>query len=130
MNPPISKAKFRRRCGTVGGLAALACGLVLLAAALFLAGCGRSAGLLAAGGSTPAAAGGAGGSPSTRGGAGQAGASTQGEVILPASVKVDYDHTAFFQKYLAPGRQCDYLIFVTSQVGGQKVSVYGFLKPK
>jgi len=61
---------------------------------------------------------------------GQAGASTQGEVILPASVKVDYDHTAFFQKYLAPGRQCDYLIFVTSQVGGQKVSVYGFLKPK
>lgn len=59
---------------------------------------------------------------------GQAGASTQGEVILPAAVKVDYDHVGYFQKYLAPGRQCEYLIFVTSQFGAQKVSVYGFLK--
>jgi len=61
---------------------------------------------------------------------GQAGASTQGEVLLPASVKVDYDNMGYFQKYVAPGRQCEYLIFVTSQFGGQKVSVYGFLKPK
>jgi DNA-binding beta-propeller fold protein YncE len=60
----------------------------------------------------------------------QAGASTQGEVILPASVKVDYDNIGYFQKFLAPGRECDYLIFVTSQFGGQKVSVYGFLKQK
>ncbi len=61
---------------------------------------------------------------------GQAGASTQGAVTLPASVKVDYDHMSYFQKYVAPGRQCDYLIFVTSQFGGNKVSVYGFLKQK
>ena len=59
---------------------------------------------------------------------GQAGASTQGEVVLPAAVKVDYDHIPYFQKYVAPGKQCEYLIFVTSQFGGQKVSVYGFLK--
>jgi len=59
---------------------------------------------------------------------GQAGASTQGEVVLPAAVKVDYDHVGYFQKYVAPGRQCEYLIFVTSQFGAQKVSVYGFLK--
>ena len=58
----------------------------------------------------------------------QAGASTAGEVILPAAVKIDYDNIAYFQKYVAPGRQLDYLIFVTSQFGGQKVSVYGFLK--
>jgi DNA-binding beta-propeller fold protein YncE len=58
----------------------------------------------------------------------QAGASTAGEVILPASVKVDYDNVKYFQKYIAPGYQCEYLILVTSQFGGQKVSVYGFLK--
>jgi DNA-binding beta-propeller fold protein YncE len=59
---------------------------------------------------------------------GQAGASTRGEVVLPAAVKVDYDNVSYFEKYVAPGYQCDYLIFVTSQFGGQKVSVYGFLK--
>ena len=61
---------------------------------------------------------------------GEAGASVQGQVILPAAVKVDYDNVGYFQKYVAPGRQCEYLIFVTSQFGGQKVSVYGFLKQK
>jgi DNA-binding beta-propeller fold protein YncE len=61
---------------------------------------------------------------------GQAGASMQGEILLPASVKVDYDHISYFQKFVAPGRECEYLIFVTSQFGGQKVSVYGFLKQK
>lgn len=60
----------------------------------------------------------------------QAGASTQGEVILPAAVKVDYNNIPYFQKYVAPGHQLDYLIFVTSQFGAQKVSVYGFLKQK
>jgi DNA-binding beta-propeller fold protein YncE len=60
----------------------------------------------------------------------QAGASTQGEVILPAAVEIDYEHVGYFQKYVAPGRECEYLIFVTSQFGEQKVSVYGFLKHK
>lgn len=59
---------------------------------------------------------------------GLAGATTQGEVVLPAAVEVDYDNIGLFQKFVAPGYQCDYLIFVTSQFGGQKVSVYGFLK--
>jgi DNA-binding beta-propeller fold protein YncE len=58
----------------------------------------------------------------------QAGASTQGDVVLPAVVKVDYDNLSYFQKYVAPGHKLDYLILVTSQFGGQKVSVYGFLK--
>jgi DNA-binding beta-propeller fold protein YncE len=61
---------------------------------------------------------------------GESGASIQGQVILPAAVKVDYDSIGYFKKYVAPGRQCEYLIFVTSQFGGQKVSVYGFLKQK
>ena len=59
---------------------------------------------------------------------GQPGASTRGQLTLPASIKVDYDHVGYFQKYLAPGYQCEYLIFVTSQFGPNKVSVYGFLK--
>jgi sugar lactone lactonase YvrE len=58
----------------------------------------------------------------------QAGDSSQGQVILPAVVKVDYDNIKYFEKYAAPGRHLDYLIFVTSQFGAQKVSVYGFLK--
>ncbi len=59
---------------------------------------------------------------------GQPGASTRGQLVLPASIKVDYDHVGYFQKYLAPGYQCEYLILVTSQFGPDKVSVYGFLK--
>ena len=59
---------------------------------------------------------------------GYPGASGRGELILPAAVKVDYDHAGFFQKYVAPGYHCEYLILVTSQFGGQKVGVYGFLK--
>ncbi len=59
---------------------------------------------------------------------GQPGASTRGQLTLPASIKVDYDHVGYFQKYLAPGYQCEYLILVTSQFGPNKVSVYGFLK--
>jgi sugar lactone lactonase YvrE len=59
---------------------------------------------------------------------GAAGTSTRGELVLPAAVAVDYDSVPYFQKFVAPGRQCEYLIYVTSQFGGQKVSVYGFLK--
>ena len=59
---------------------------------------------------------------------GQPGASTRGQLVLPASVKVDYNHLGYFQKYIAPGYQCEYLILVTSQFGPNKVSVYGFLK--
>ena len=57
---------------------------------------------------------------------GQAGSSTEGELYLPAAVKVDYDHVSLFQKRAAPGFKIEYLIFVTSQFGAHKVSVYGF----
>jgi DNA-binding beta-propeller fold protein YncE len=59
---------------------------------------------------------------------GQPGASTRGELSLPAVVKVDYDNVGLFQKYVAPGHQCEYLILATSQFGSQKVNVYGLLK--
>ncbi len=65
---------------------------------------------------------------------GQPGASTQGELALPAGVEIDYENTGYFQKYVAPGFECEYVILVTSQpppsVGPAKVSVYGFLKKK
>ncbi|MGB7745794.1 MAG: hypothetical protein WBN75_00705 [Verrucomicrobiia bacterium] len=59
---------------------------------------------------------------------GQPNASTRGELSLPAAVKVDYDNVGLFQKYVAPGHQCEYLILVISQFGTQKVNIYGFLK--
>jgi len=57
---------------------------------------------------------------------GQAGSSTEGELYLPAAVKVDYDHVGLFQKLAAPGFKLEYLVLVTSQFGDRKVSVYGF----
>jgi sugar lactone lactonase YvrE len=57
---------------------------------------------------------------------GQAGSSTEGELYLPAAVKVDYEDVGLFQKKAAPGFKIEYLILVTSQFGGHKVSVYGF----
>ena len=59
---------------------------------------------------------------------GQPGASREGELYLPAAVKVDYDNVKLFQKYAAPGFNLEYLILVTSQFGINKVSVYGFLR--
>ena len=61
---------------------------------------------------------------------GQPGASTYGELILPAAVKIDYDSARYFQNLVAPGYQCEYLILVTSQFGSRMVNVYGFVKKK
>jgi DNA-binding beta-propeller fold protein YncE len=57
---------------------------------------------------------------------GQAGSSTEGELNLPAAVKVDYDNVGLFQKWAAPGFRIEYLILVTSQFGDRKINVYGF----
>jgi DNA-binding beta-propeller fold protein YncE len=65
---------------------------------------------------------------------GQPGASMQGELALPAGVEIDYENVSYFQKFVAPGFECEYLILVTSQpppsLGAAKVSVYGFVKKK
>ena len=37
-------------------------------------------------------------------------------------------HTPLFQDMVAPGYTLDYVIFVSSQFGPRKVSVYGFLR--
>ncbi len=57
---------------------------------------------------------------------GQAGSTTEGELYLPAAVKVDYDSVGLFQKRAAPGFKIEYLVLVTSQFGDRKINVYGF----
>jgi sugar lactone lactonase YvrE len=61
---------------------------------------------------------------------GQPGASTRGELYLPAAVKINYDSVSLFQNDVAPGYKLDHLILVTSQFGDPKVNVYGFLSKK
>ncbi len=55
---------------------------------------------------------------------------TAGSLYLPAGLHVDYDNIDYFRQYAAPGYDLDHLIFITSQAGERKVSVYGFLKKK
>ena len=44
---------------------------------------------------------------------------------LPAAVCLDCDHVARFQKYAAPGFVLEELIFISNQLGAQKISVFG-----
>ena len=53
-----------------------------------------------------------------------------GGTDLPAGIAVDYDHLKYFQKYASPDFKVEYLIFITNQYGGHKVSVYGFGRKK
>jgi hypothetical protein len=50
-----------------------------------------------------------------------------GRMQLPADILIDYDHVDFFRRYLAPGRNLEFLVFVSNQFGDRKVHVYGFL---
>lgn len=45
---------------------------------------------------------------------------------LPATVRVDYDHIEQFREYIAPNFEVQYLVFVTSQYGPRKISVFGY----
>ena len=49
-----------------------------------------------------------------------------GSTSLPAGVTVDYDNVKVFEKFAAPEFVVEYLVLVTNQTGGEKVSVYGF----
>ncbi|MDH3274987.1 MAG: SMP-30/gluconolactonase/LRE family protein [Gammaproteobacteria bacterium] len=50
----------------------------------------------------------------------------RGAINLPTAVRIDYDNLEYFQKYAAPGFELDYVIFVASQFGANKVAVFGF----
>lgn len=50
----------------------------------------------------------------------------RGEMALPAKVAVSYDGIEHFARDAAPGFTIEYLVFVTNQLGPNKVNVYGF----
>jgi len=52
----------------------------------------------------------------------------KGDMYLPADVAIDYLNTEYFKPYVNPQFDLEYLIFVTSQYGPDKVNVYGFIK--
>lgn len=49
-----------------------------------------------------------------------------GSTSLPAGVAVDYDNVKYFQRFVAPGFNLEYLVLVANQTGIHKVSVFGF----
>ena len=50
----------------------------------------------------------------------------EGDLILPAQIAIDYDGLELFEKYISPDFDAQYLLFVTSQIGNNKVSVFAF----
>ena len=53
-----------------------------------------------------------------------------GTFLLPAKVVIDYDNVRYFERLADPQFQVEYLIFVTSQLGDQSVSVLAAGKEK
>jgi len=49
-----------------------------------------------------------------------------GRLYLPAQVIVSYDSLEHFKQYIAPDFKAKYLIFVTNQLGPNKVSVFAY----
>jgi DNA-binding beta-propeller fold protein YncE len=54
------------------------------------------------------------------------GGQERGQFLLPAKVAIDYDNLRYFEKYVQPEFQIQYLIFVTSQFGERPVSVLAY----
>lgn len=53
-----------------------------------------------------------------------------GHFQLPAKVVIDYNNLQYFQKYVQPDFEIEYLVLVTSQVGDRAVNVLGYGKEK
>ena len=58
---------------------------------------------------------------------GQPGGNAEG-LNLPAGIAIDYDNVKYFQTYADPKFHIEYLIFVVSQFGPNKVDVFGYGK--
>lgn len=61
---------------------------------------------------------------------GEPDAGAEGQMQLPADVVIDYDDTAFFRKFVAPGHDIEFVVLVSNQYGSGKIGVYGFLRPE
>ena len=53
-----------------------------------------------------------------------------GELYLPAKVAVNYDDVRYFQQYVDPNFEIEYLVLVTSQFGDNMVNVFGYGKER
>jgi len=53
-----------------------------------------------------------------------------GGLLLPAKVAIDYDNLQYFEKYLDPAFQAEYLVLVTSQFGDRRVNVLAYGREK
>ena len=49
-----------------------------------------------------------------------------GSTSLPAGIAIDYDNLKYFQRFVAPNFEVEYLVLLTNQTGGHKISVFGF----
>ena len=47
-------------------------------------------------------------------------------LVLPAGICIDYDNVDLFQQYADPGFELEYLVLITSQLGNDNLSIYGF----
>jgi hypothetical protein len=54
----------------------------------------------------------------------------RGDLMLPSGIAISYEAAKEFSQYVAPGRELEYVLAVSSQYGPNKVNVYGFLKPR
>lgn len=53
-----------------------------------------------------------------------------GGMWLPVKINIDYDNLKYFQQYVDPNYNLEYLIFVTNQFGPDKINVYGKINSK
>lgn len=53
-----------------------------------------------------------------------------GAMWLPAGVEISYENLRYFQSFVDPSFELNYLIYVTNQYGPAKVNVYGFVTEK
>ncbi|NOY67900.1 MAG: hypothetical protein GXP53_00170, partial [Deltaproteobacteria bacterium] len=51
-----------------------------------------------------------------------------GKLYLPAGISIDYKNVKYFSKFADPNFALEYLIYVTSTYGKNKLNVYGFGK--
>jgi len=50
----------------------------------------------------------------------------RGDLALPANVSIAYDGVEYFAQHASPDFRVEYLIFVSNQLGPNKINVYGF----
>jgi len=53
-----------------------------------------------------------------------------GGMYLPAKVTIDYESSKYFEKYVEPNFEVEYLVFLTNQFGDRMVNIYAFGKEK